>query len=142
MGLPLCKNGHLIFGVESFDKRGRCKACSAAQSKKWAQDNPARMKELQQKWNESNPGRINELSVKWAKNNSERVRNNNKKWRENNLERDREKCRRYRAKLPKGYVAQFLGLKVSDVPPEMIELKRQIIIIKRELRNGINKNGK
>jgi hypothetical protein len=57
-----------------------------------------------------------------------------KKFRTNNPEKHRESSARCVAILTDGVVANSLGMKVNDVPPPVIEVKRALIQLKREIK--------
>jgi len=42
--------------------------------------------------------------------------------------------------LADSYLAQRLGLKLSDIPPEVLEMKRQLILLKRGLKHETTHN--
>ena len=150
MGLPICKNGHLIFGIYSYTADGRCKKCRSDRENKekkrerdrlWREKNPEYGREYKRLWREKNP----DYQRLWREKNPEHQRlwreknpEHDRLWREKNKERLRSCWRSRLAKrvlnLSDDIVARYLGLKTEDIPVEIIELKRQQVILKRELK--------
>lgn len=58
------------------------------------------------------------------------------KWREENKEHLRELWESNRKELKPAYIAQSMRLKVNDLTPEILETKRIIIKLKRELKSN------
>lgn len=75
----------------------------------------------------------------WRDNNLEKARAKSRKRRSDNLERARKEGRQYSAALGDGYIKNLIRkqnplLDKQDIPPEMIETKRLIININREIK--------
>lgn len=104
------------------------KPCSLLRSKErwseWAKkdrkDNPEKWKEKWKKLRENNLEKHKEWDKKWKKENPEKRKNQKKRHRE-----------KIRDSLSDRYVVKYLckdnHLKLKDIPPEIIELKRRII---------------
>lgn len=60
----------------------------------------------------------------------------NAKWREGNKEHLHELWESNRKELKQAYIAQTMRLKVNDLTPEILETKRIIIKLKRELKSN------
>jgi len=60
----------------------------------------------------------------------------NAKWREENKEHIQELWKRNRKELKPSYVAQTMRIKVDELTPEILETKRIIIKLKRELKSN------
>lgn len=142
----------------------RTKEVQNAKSMLWVKNNPEKAREARLRYYEKNKEKLKKRSRDWYAANIEKAREANKRsyfknqetcqartnlWRANNKERCREsrlawgrsnkdklkaQNLRVREKLTDGVVASILGFKVSCVPPELIELKRLQIQIKRELK--------
>jgi hypothetical protein len=90
----ICKNGHDI-SVVGRNKWGECKACktirSVKQHKKWAKENPEKVKAAYKRWCENNKERKKEIDriagAKYRKNNKEKLRLKAKRYRESDPER-------------------------------------------------------
>lgn len=114
MGLAFCKNGHFIFGIESFSKKGKgeCRYCHSERSNKWNKENSEKRKSIANSYSQRNLIKRKEYSLRASKD------------------------------LPDWYVANAIGLKIKDCPKELISLKRSQLILIREANNGTNKNCK
>ena len=147
MGIAVCKRGHLIH-ADGFYKDGSCKLCAIERKRKWRNDNQEKLKEYNkeyykknsekvkkkfQSWYVDNKERYVEKCKVWALANVERIRSNSRKWTRDNPEKVMINNRRSMVEISDSYVRNKLGLKKVDVPQEVIELKRQHIILKREL---------
>ena len=126
--------------------RSYCKVCMKEYRKKYYLDNPEKYKELSKKWALKNPEKVKEASKKWALknpeyskkqhegyrlNNPDKLKEYNKKWKLKNLEKIKEQKRYDIEFLKDTYIKR--GLRTGNIPitPETIELKRNIILIKR-----------
>lgn len=86
-----------------------------------------------------------ERAMQWGKLNPERVRENSRKAKLRNPEKYRifskNKKQEYRETLSEVYLKDLMcqnsGLSQSDIPQELIELKRKQILLIRELRNHV-----
>jgi len=144
----------------------KCKQCLKAIAKKYHKDNPEKHKENRIKWKKNNPEKVKESIEKWVKNNSEKhkeakikwgkdnfeknkekrkkhYKDNSKKIKEkrkksykNNPEKHKEKSRKQTKNLSDSYVACLLKKPVKHLNPQVIETRRLIILIKRELRKN------
>ena len=125
MGIALCKNGHLIH-AGGFGKNGYCTACAVESVRRWREKNQDYNKNWREKnphyasmWRQLNPESNKKYCARWAKNNQEKVQS---------LHRGRV------VEVADQYIADLMQLKTSDIPKEIIELKRQHIILKREIK--------
>jgi len=76
-----------------------------------------------------------EVRAKWNRENRARKNASNKRWRDRHPDTVKECNRREVDNLSTAYVAKKMRLRVSECPPELIELKRTHIQLQRELRN-------
>lgn len=58
----------------------------------------------------------------------------NSKWREENTEKILQKVAKTRIELTDAYIASYLKMPTKQIPPEIIETKRLIMQLKRELK--------
>lgn len=159
-----CKHGHLLLSEDDVTKKGQCRECRRAYSKKYRESHKeyAREynkkyreshKEYSKKYRESNPAnkeaqssrnrryhaankeKINERQRAYHKENAERLLARNRRWRLTNSEQVRQRFRAYTETLSPGYLARLLKLPLADCPPELLELKRLHVTLKREIKN-------
>jgi hypothetical protein len=99
----------------------QCKACYNLRIKKWRKKNPEKYTTYKKNWRAENPDKVNAMQRRSGKNDT--------------------------ANLTDGYVRKkivqgFNGLKNSDVPNELVELKRQEIKLERIIKNKRDENNK
>ena len=139
------------FYKDKIKKDGRksiCKICSLIADKEWREKNKERVKELKQNWDKANKERVKEIRQNW-----------NKKWRSNNDNREKAKAaqreynkknsekinageRRRRENCRSSYIKSILkrqGFIETQITPELIEEKRNIIKVKRIIKQIKNK---
>jgi len=149
------------YGLDS-----KCKKCKNASNEEYRKNNSEKLKEIYRKHYKENTKKYNERQKKWKKDNFEKVKKNRRKyykensekskksirkWRENNSERDKQNQIKYKKNNPEkvkewtkkvtenltdSYIAQLLKTPVKHLNPQIIETKRLIILIKRELRKN------
>lgn len=123
-GMKVCSKCRKNKPVGEFGKHSKqedglrldCKICSRLATRAWQQANPEKVK-LQKKLN---PGK------------KETIKNRKARWRHAHPELVKSAKKRSLAKLPDYYCLHCLRL--SSAPPELIELKRLQVQIKRELK--------
>jgi transketolase len=129
--------------------------------KKYRQNNPEKIKEARKKHYQYNTEKVKEESKKHYQNNTEKVKEAKKKYYQNNPEKLNAACKKYRQNNPEkvkekskkamlglsdSYVAMtirgnsFKGWKIEDIPKELIDLKRNAIKLKREIKTKQNDN--
>ena len=134
MGIAICKRGHLIH-ADGFYKDGSCKLCRNTRSRRWKKGNQEKMRIYGKEYHRANAEKRNAYSRSWYAANKEKCADWMVTWRLANPEKIRANSRKVRDKITNSYIcASCFRLKVSDVPQEVIELKRQHIILKRELK--------
>lgn len=94
-----------------------------AQNATWRAKNPERVAALKKGWDAANPVKARERRSRWELKNPDKVRD---KATRGNL--------KIRTILSDGYVAQTIGLRLSQIPQELIELKRVQLRITRKLK--------
>jgi len=134
---------------ENYYKKNRKKINET--SRKWKKENPEKVKEIARKWYKENPEKCKEYSRKWYKENPEKCKEKGVKYRENNPEKFREYMRKSYKKntekckerskinienLTDSYVSSLMKTPVNHLNPQIIETRRLIILIKRELRKN------
>jgi len=110
----------------------KCKECKNAFDKKWAKENPEKIKEKSKKYNKKWSEKNKEYHKKWSEKNKEY----HKKYRKNNAKKLSEKQKKWIKNLPNAYIANCLGTPLKHLNPQIIETRRLIILIKRELRKN------
>lgn len=94
-----------------------------------------RRKEMNQKPENMEKARIRSRERRKDKEKIEHDYANNAKWREANRDIIRKKDREKRLNLDDSYLAQSMRVSVKDIPNEVLETRRIIIQIKRELKS-------
>lgn len=142
----------------------RCKACVNADSKTWKKQNAERYAEYRTAYYEKNKAKLITIRSAWAKENADKVKSYERKWREANAQRlkeknqqrhqansaDRkamgkawrkdhpEKVSEYRRKhvdeVSQSYVANLLEIPTAKVTPELLQMKRDEIALRRMAR--------
>ena len=123
-----------------------CKKCNLIAAKEWREKNKERAKELRQNWNKANKEKVLEQNKKRCK-----------KWRSNNREKANAKSREYKKKNPEKIKAgekrrvencspcyiksklKIQGFIDNQITPDVIEEKRNIIKVKRIIKQIKNK---
>jgi hypothetical protein len=143
-----------------------CKQCDKAISKKYREENLEKVKQKQKEWRNNNSEKLKKKKKEYRKNNIEKIKENLKKYyknnaakikersekyRENNPEKFREKSKKYYHNNPErykeqnkkavqditdSYISNCLKKPLKHLNPQIIETRRLIILIKRELRKN------
>ena len=127
----------------------RCKACVNADSKTWKKQNAERYAEYRTAYYEKNKAKLITIRSAWAKENADKVKSCDRKWREANAQRLKamdmawrkdhpEKVAEYRRKhvdeVSQSYVASLLEIPTAKVTPELLQMKRDEIALRRMAR--------
>jgi hypothetical protein len=150
---------------EKYGLRGQCKICHNEESKAWCKANSEKLKAASKAWYKANSEKSKAASKAWYKANSEKskaaskawsranpekvrashtayilvnpekVKASKEKWIKENPEKQAAASKAYSYRCNDNYVAKTMGLKLSQCPQELIELKRINILIAREIRN-------
>ena len=123
-GYKLCKHGH-VRSPENTNAKGECRECCRAWSAKWMEKNRETAIERNAKAYQAGKDYYKKKSAKWKESNRESVSAINK---------------RAVDRLTDYYVASKMGLKTKNAPPDMINLKREQLLLKRankELKNAV-----
>lgn len=140
-----CKRGHERT-PENLYSGGWCKICSSLNSAEWRKNNIEKKREIGRRWQMKNRSYCNAKARRLRKANGEKIRQREKeqriKCREHRRQMDRVRLAKHIATLSDQYVAKCLRFPVWRIPPEVIDLERQLIIIKREIRNARHENCK
>lgn len=141
-----------MYGIAS-----QCKMCINIKTKQWKNNNKdkvyitehnsyitniERVKKYQSEYRKNNKEKINTLKKEYRKKNIEKVKEYTKKYYENNKEKIKEyrdknpekyKTKKYTKNMSDGYIASVLKINIAECPPELIELKRAQLQLKREI---------
>jgi len=101
-----------------------------ANRREWYKKNPEKSRE----YYDNNIDSIKVRQKKYRAENKEKISKDNKKWRDDNHEYLKDLHQRKRDELQPSYVAQSMRMSVRDLTPEILETKRNIIQLKRELK--------
>lgn len=127
-------------------KRGQCRECERERQRAWYAKQKIKphqrpeMKQYFQRWY-ANEGKS--IKQRWRDSNSEVIKKRAKEWAKANPVKRRsiskENMLRQREKLSNAYVrrmlAESLGLKSGDIPQQLVDVQRELLKLKRELRN-------
>jgi hypothetical protein len=133
---------------DKFGVRSSCKACAALYNKsRWHSNDTYRLKRLKQArdWKASNKTEVLAYSRKYHSDHKERGLVKNAEWKKNNADKQlaiRAKIKKKQSSsLSKTYVVEKLSQQGITITPETIELKKQIILIKR-FKKQVNEKSK
>ena len=157
----LCKHGHDYQGTGKSLRylagyKHNCVVCQnlywkanaekiLEQRRKYRKANAEKISERNRKYYKANAEKISEQKRKYRKANAEKTLEQKRKYRKANAEKISEQKRKYRKanaeKISEGYIKKcFQKYDSLAITPEMIELKREIIMfsrLKRGVKNGI-----
>lgn len=116
----------------------QCKECARARARKYRAENAGKVRAKARKRRAENLEKERVRLRKWQAENPEKVRALSRKWKAENPERVREYNRKSVEELPPSYIKKSLtasGLPpvVIEENPELIELKRLQIQLKRKI---------
>ena len=103
---------------------------------KYSKKNSEKIKKYYKKYYKRNSEKVKQQSKKWAKNNPEKRKESERKWRKNNPEKIKKISKEYIENLTDYYIAKLLKKPIKHLNPQVIETRRLIILIKRELRKN------
>lgn len=106
----------------------------AKKSRDWREENRDKALEICKRYYLKNKEKCLARSKGWKERNKEQVKTSRLAWGRNNKDKLKAQNTRIREKLTNGVVASILGFRTSQVPSELIELKRLQIQIKREIK--------
>ena len=133
--------------------RRACKACEKARSAKWNAENPEKVKASRAKWHAENREKVKARKAKYRAENAEKEKAYRAKHRVENAEKAKAYVAKYRvenaekvkayvakqtAELSPSYVANLLRIPVAEIPPELLDLKREQLQLYR-LTNKLRK---
>ena len=91
--------------------------------KKYREENPDQCRAYYTKYREENPNKVKKIKKKWAKENSDKVR-----------EFHRKQTLELSENYVKSRITSNLKIERDKIPPEMIEIKREQIMLHREIK--------
>jgi len=107
---------------------------------KYDADNQEKIKEYKAKYRANNQEKIKAYASKYHANNPEKKKAYASKYHANNPEKKKAKDAKLRIRLSDGYLSDLMKIPVATATPELLQLKRdQIILIRsiREFKNAI-----
>lgn len=114
-----------------YRNRCQCKVCCRLYKKKYNENNKEKVSAHKKKYNGNNKEKIAENCKQYRENNKEKIAEYLKQYRENNKEK---------IMLSNGHIKSILKLnfkiKYTNITPEMIELKREQLLIHRALKQA------
>jgi len=127
-----CKKCGESKGLDAFSgARSECKACAAKCTAKWRDENPEKDRARYAKYRAENPEKVRASKAKCRAENPEKERARHAKYHAENVEKVRASKAKCRASLNDGYIAELLRLPAKKAPPQLIELKREQILLHR-----------
>jgi hypothetical protein len=108
---------------------------------KWNAANPERKKQLDREYYRSHAKDLVEKTARWRRANPEKARSLSTKWRVENPEKRKLIIANYNEKNAikmlnqDSYIASKIGLRLSQIPKELLELKRVQLQIHRLIKN-------
>ena len=130
------------FGKDKYMKDGRksfCKDCRNAYTKAWRKVNPEKVRAAMKKWYKANPEKAKANTRDWQKANPEKTKAFKNSWQKANPEKKKASNAKAIQNLPDCYVKGKLknqGYPPEMISPELIEVKRTIIKIKRACKKA------
>ncbi len=125
---------------KAYDKAWR--EANPEKRKAWCEANPEKRKAYDKAWCEANSEKRKACYKTWCEANSEKKKAYDKAWREANSEKKKAYHKAWRESLSPGYVSKLLGMEANEVPLDLLELKREQILIirlnrelKKEMKN-------
>lgn len=112
-----------------------CKKKIMYNSKMWRKANQEKAKESVKRWREANPDKNKACTIRCKKANPKKYIDKLNEWKKNNPQKVSLYERKKILNIVDSYVASIMGKKLSEIPPEIIETKRNIIKIKRLINN-------
>lgn len=119
------------FGKQRGRPLSQCKRCRSAASSEWKKANPQRVAERSRAWEQSRRGQRNAQHRAWRAANKD-VYNARRR----GDPRQTEARRAAVLALTPSYIARALCIPVPSLTPELIELKRQQLLLGRALREA------
>ena len=111
------------FGLKKSNKYGiycYCRNCEREYSKRYSETHRDNRREYRKRWSDAHPGKLRECQNKYSTANNTKCA---------------ERGRQYRSRLPDLYVKYLLSATgIKNAAPETIELKREQIMLHRELK--------
>ena len=114
--------------------------------KQYRQANNEKMKQYNKQYYQANNEKMKERQKQYRQANNEKMKQYNKQYRQANKEKIKEQRKQYRQddrnKLADSYIKDLIRnqtngmLKAKDIPQELIELKRNNIILKRKIKDN------
>jgi hypothetical protein len=114
----------------------------------WKEKNHEKVKASGRLYVKKNRKEMIERNKRWRERNPDKRKELDKRWRERNPDKCKEKSRRKVEKLTDSYIRDViiqiikeLGvIRRHSIPPELINAKRQELLIRRELSNQLKTN--
>ena len=142
VGYKYCSHCNDLKKIDEFYSKARvCKEC---RSNNYLQPKRKILAQRTQKWRQENPEKARALNEKWAKQNPEKIKEMRKKAYKKHRVRIRNYMRKYHVEWRKeckdSYLVVLLrqqikgDIKPEDIPRELYELKKQIVLAKRRLK--------
>lgn len=139
-----CKHGHELT-PENLNTQRECKICHRQRSLKYYHNNSEKYKEYKTVNKEHIAKKNKEYAQKYLADpkHKQEARDRNKEWQNNNRDKylamRHNSTKRCTTALTNGYVNQLLHARgFINITPEIIQLTRAILLMKREIKNVVN----
>lgn len=118
-----------------YGHKSNCKHCDRVRDQERYVENHERLKAASAKWRKENLEKARGYAAKWRKENRERVNAYAAKWDAKNPEKVKAMSANWRKKgrdvLSDSYVSNSLGIALKNCPQQLIELKREQLMLHR-----------
>jgi hypothetical protein len=143
----IIKKGTNSKGIQTY----RCKKCMHILHKNHYENNKDKVKKAHKEYREKDPQKYREICNKSKRKmyslDKEKYQKRQLDWDKNNPDMKSKRQKRYKDKAVKElndiYVKQHLvagtGLKHADIPQELVELKRTMMLLKRNIKDKLKK---
>lgn len=110
------------------------KAKKAAYQKAWREVNREKVNARCKAYRETNLEKLRAKNKVYREANAEKVRAKSKLYHEVNREKENARCKAWSDNLKDLYVAKVLCLPVTQVPPELLQAKREQLTLRRAIK--------
>jgi len=133
---------HGVMSVENFyinaRNRYQCIICDKARSKRYRETHIEKVKEDKRLYYLNNLEKSRLRTKIWKKNNNDKVKINAKKYRTKNKQKICDKRKSQIEELKRYYVKSCMvtTLKINEIPEEVIDLKRTLMLLRRKIKEN------
>ena len=115
-----------------------CKKCHCVATRIWQKNNPEKVIKSQRLYDKKNLEKNSKRMSIWRENNYERNIQNARQWTKNNPDKIKQYSKKQAVNLSDSMVRSIIRINKEDCPPELIEVKRLQLKIKRLCKTSKN----